>query len=122
VQAYNGKRLPQQVLPFDQNDGAAFWWSNGLNTLTRNVGVESDQYGFRYDMQKSSRFDTQLPILQPDGSEKVVDVRTLPIWRFDDNEAHGNFAGMVVAANGGQQPDSGITTEGMLERIRHGEQ
>jgi hypothetical protein len=118
VQAYRAKRLPDQVLPFDQNEGAAFWWANGLNTLTRNVGVESDQYGFRYDMQHSRYFDSHLPILQPDGSEKVVDVRTIPIWRFEDNEAHGSFAGMVVAANGGRQPDNSIRDERMLERIK----
>jgi hypothetical protein len=29
-----------------------------------------------------------LPIQQPDGSRKLVDVRTLPFVRFDDNEAH----------------------------------
>ena len=90
VQSYAGKRLPKQVLPFDQNDGAAFWWANGLNTLTGNVGVESDQYGFRYDMQNRSNFDSRIPIRQPDGSSEVVDVRTLPIWRFENNEAHGN--------------------------------
>jgi hypothetical protein len=119
VHAYFGKRLPHQVLPFDQNEGAAFWWANGLNTLTGNVGVESDRYGFRYDMQHTRQFDSNLPIRQPDGSEKVVDVRTLPIWRFEDNEAHGNFAGMVVAANGGRQPDTGITSARMLERIKN---
>lgn len=118
VQAYRGRPLPKQVLPFDQNDGAAFWWANGINTLTRNVGVESDRYGFRYDMQKTRRFDSRLPILQPDGKEKTVDVRTLPIWRFEDNEAHGNFAGMVVAANGGRQPDTPIRSEGTLRQIR----
>lgn len=118
VHAYAGKRLPKQVLSFDENDGAAFWWANGINTLTRNVGVESDQYGFRYDIKKSSAFDSRLPILQPDGSFKSLDVRTLPIWRFEDNEAHGNFAGMVVAANGDHQPDTGITDEKMLEAIR----
>ena len=118
VQSYAGKRLPKQVLPFDQNDGAAFWWANGLNTLTGNVGVESDQYGFRYDMQNRSNFDSRIPIRQPDGSSEVVDVRTLPIWRFENNEAHGNFAGMVVAANGDQQPDSGITDQRMLDAIQ----
>lgn len=118
VHAYDGKRLPKQVLPFDTNEGAAFWWANGLNTLTNNVGVESDQYGFRYDMQNRSNFDSNLPVRQPDGSEQVVDVRTLPIWRFENNEAHGNFAGMVVAANGDQQPDTGITNERVLESIQ----
>lgn len=119
VQAYRGKRLPKQVLPFDPNDGAAFWWANGRNTITRNVGCENDQYGFRYDMQHSRYFDAHLPIIQPDGKEKIVDVRTIPIWRFEDNEAHTNFAGMVVAANGGRQPDSAIQSQRFLEHIRN---
>ncbi len=118
VQAFQGKALKGQALPFDRNEGAAFWWANGLNTLTRNVGVESDEYGFRYDMQKTSQFDSRLPIVQPDGSRKEVDVRTLPIWRFEDNEAHGNFAGMVVAANGDHQPDAPIRDLPFLAHIR----
>jgi hypothetical protein len=118
VQAYAGKRLPNQVLPFDQNEGAAFWWANGRNTLVRNIGCENDQYGFRYDMQQTSQFDSRLPIVQADGSKQSVDVRTIPIWRFDDNEAHTNFAGMVVAANGGNQPDAPIEDEQMLKQIK----
>ncbi|HEX7447782.1 MAG TPA: hypothetical protein VF306_09570, partial [Pirellulales bacterium] len=118
VQAFRGKRLPDQVLPFDENEGAAFWWANGRNTLVRNVGCENDQYGFRYDMQRTSGFDPVLPIVQADGSKKPVDVRTIPIWRFDDNEAHTSFAGMVVAANGGNQPDVPIEDQQTLEQIR----
>ena len=75
-------------MSFDPNEGAGFWWANGLNTFTRNVSVENDEYGYRYDMQKRSNFDPTLPIRQPDGSEKMVDVRQIPIWRFEDNEAH----------------------------------
>jgi hypothetical protein len=90
-----------------------------LNTITRNVGCENDQYGFRYDMQHSRYFDANLPIMQPDGKEKTVDVRTIPIWRFEDNESHTNFAGMVVAANGGRQPDSAIQSQKFLETIRN---
>jgi hypothetical protein len=120
VQAYQGPRLPQQVLPFDPNDGAGFWWANGLNTITRNVTTENDEYGYRYDMQKRSNFDSNLPIRQPDGSEKVVDVRTIPVWRFEDNEAHAEgFYGMVVAANGNSQPDNPIHDEKMLNRIKN---
>lgn len=118
VHACRGRRLPDQALPFDPNDGAGFWWANGLNTITRNVTTENDEYGYRYDMQKRSNFDTHLPILQPDGSEKVIDVRTIPIWRFEKNEARAEgFYGMVVAANGNSQPDSGIRSEGSLQRI-----
>ncbi|HEX5444964.1 MAG TPA: hypothetical protein VFW87_14095, partial [Pirellulales bacterium] len=118
VQAFRGKRLPNQVLPFDENEGAAFWWANGRNTLVRNVGCENDQYGFRYDMRRTSGFDPVLPIVQADGSKKPVDVRTIPIGRFDDNEAHTSFAGMVVAANGGNQPDVPIEDQRTLEQIR----
>ncbi len=119
VQAVHGARLPKQVLPFDPNDGAGFWWANGLNTITHNVTCENDKYGYRYDMQHSRYFDAHLPILQPDGEEKIVDVRTLPIWRFEDNEAHAEgFYGMLVAANGGNQPDSPIQSEKQLEHMK----
>jgi hypothetical protein len=84
VQAYHGKRLKGQVLGFDNNDGAGFWWANSLNTFTRNVAVENGQYGFRYEAMEP----LVLPIQQPDGSEKKIDIRTLPFVRFDDNEGH----------------------------------
>jgi hypothetical protein len=119
VQAYRGKRLPQQALPFDPNDGAAFWWSNGRNSLTRNTACENEEYGFRYDVQKSKAFNTVLPILMPDGSRKNIDVRTIPIYRFDDNEAHTEgLYGMVVAANGNSQPDVAIRDEKTLKTIK----
>ncbi len=119
VQAYRGRRLPKQVLPFDPNEGAAFWWANGRNTLVRNVSCENDEYGYRYDMQKNRAFDALLPILTPDGKEELVDVRTIPIWRFEDNEAHTEgFYGMVVAANGNSQPDNPIHDQRMLDRIK----
>ncbi len=118
VQAHSGRRLPKQALPFDDNEGAGFWWANGLNTITRNVTTENDEYGYRYDMQKRSNFAAVLSIRQPDGGEKDVDVRTIPIWRFEDNEAHSEgFYGMVVAANGNDQPDSPIQDEKMLRQI-----
>jgi hypothetical protein len=119
VQAYRGKKLPDQILPFDPNDGAAFWWSNGRNSLTRNTACENEEYGYRYDIQKSTSFNSVLPILMPDGTRKPIDVRTIPIFRFDDNEAHTEgLYGMVVAANGDSQPDDAIRNEQMLKSIR----
>lgn len=88
VQALIAEPLPNQVLPFDRNAGAGFWWANSLNAFSRNVAAECDQYGFRFEAEKSDAFDTVLPILQPDGSTKSTDVRTLPFICFDDNEAH----------------------------------
>jgi formylglycine-generating enzyme required for sulfatase activity len=88
VQARHGKILPDQVLPFDHNDGAGFWWGNCLNTFTRNVAAECDEYGYRFDMTKNDKFDPVLTVTQLDGTEKPVDVRTLPYVRFEDNEAH----------------------------------
>jgi hypothetical protein len=84
VGARPAKPLPKQELAFDHNDGAGFWWANSLNTFTRNVATENGLYGFRYEAMAP----LVLPIQQPDGSRKKVDIRTLPFVRFDDNEGH----------------------------------
>ncbi|HUR53702.1 MAG TPA: hypothetical protein VMZ71_06205, partial [Gemmataceae bacterium] len=88
VGAVKAKRLPKQVLPFDANDGAGFWWSNCLNTFTRNVAAQCDQYGFRYEATQGSALKLTFPIQQPDGTKQSLDIRTLPFVRFDDNEVH----------------------------------
>ncbi len=88
VQACIAKPLPNQVLPFDHNDGAGFWWGNSLNTFTRNVACECDEYGYRFDIQKTADFDPVLDVPLPNGSSRKVDVRTLAFVRFEDNEAH----------------------------------
>jgi hypothetical protein len=85
VQANRGKRLPKQVLPFDDNDGAGFWWANGRNTFTRNVAVENDHYGYFFDIATDK---VDLPLRMPDGSVERRDVRTVPFFRFEENEAH----------------------------------
>ncbi len=88
VQAYIGKPLPKQVVPFDKNDGSGFWWANCHNTFTRNVACECDEYGYFFQAAKTRDFDPVLSVMQPDGSQKRVDIRTLPFVRFEDNEAH----------------------------------
>jgi hypothetical protein len=88
VQAYTTKPLPKQVFPFDKNDGSGFWWANSLNAFTRNVACECDEYGYFFQVAKTDDFDPVLPVLQPDGTKKKVDVRTLPFIRFEDNESH----------------------------------
>jgi G8 domain len=88
VQACRGKRLPKQVLPFDPNDGAGFWWANGRNTFTRNVACENDEYGYRFEIAKPSNFNPVLNLQQPDGAREPRDVRTIPFLRFEDNESH----------------------------------
>jgi len=88
VQAYRGRRLPKQMLPFDQNDGAGFWWANGRNSFTRNVACENDEYGYRFEIVKASNFDPNLNIRGPDGTSTLVDVRTIPFFRFEENESH----------------------------------
>ncbi|HLJ92685.1 MAG TPA: G8 domain-containing protein [Gemmataceae bacterium] len=88
VQAYTAKPLPNQVFPFDKNDGAGFWWANSLNAFTRNVACECDEYGYFFQAAKTADFDPVLPVLQPNGRREKVDIRTLPFVRFEDNEAH----------------------------------
>jgi hypothetical protein len=106
VNAFRGKPLPKQVLPFDPNDGAAFWWSNGRSTFVRNTSCENDEYGFRYDSQKRSNFDSNLSVRTPAGGFEKVDIRTIPIYRFEDNEAHTEgLYGMVIAGTDRAAPD-----------------
>ncbi|MBM3831600.1 MAG: hypothetical protein FJ406_13845 [Verrucomicrobia bacterium] len=100
VQARRGKRLPGQVLPFDANDGAAFWWASSLNTFTRNVSVENAHYGYRYEATPSRSVSLEMEILQADGSRRATDIRTLPFIRFDSNEAHSEAG--VYAFNLGE--------------------
>ena len=88
VDAFEGAPLPKQILPYDRNDGSGFWWANSLNTFTRNVAVECDEYGYFFQATTAHDFDVKLRIRQPDGTKKETDIRTLPFVRFDDNEAH----------------------------------
>jgi hypothetical protein len=90
VGARRAKRLPKQMLPFDQNEGAGFWWANSLNTFTRNVAADNDLYGFRYEATPTSALKLDLRVQQPDGKFSKVDIRKLPFVRFDDNEVHSN--------------------------------
>jgi hypothetical protein len=91
IGARRTKALPNQVLPFDQNEGAGFWWANSLNSFTRNVAADNDLYGFRYEATPTSRLKLTFRVQQPDGSYRPVDIRTLPFVRFDDNEVHSNI-------------------------------
>jgi hypothetical protein len=113
LQACVGKPLPKQVLPFDPNDGAGFWWSNSHNTFTRNVAAECDEYGFRFEVVANKEFDPKLAVRTPDGGRAMIDVRTLPFVRFEDNEAHChrrhafNLGGLGIGSKGvdGVGPD-----------------
>ncbi len=89
VQAFNTTPLPKQVLPYDPNDGAGFWWANGRNTFVRNVACENDHYGYHYQIAETPDFDPRLSLPQPDGTMAKHDVRTVPFLRFEDNESHG---------------------------------
>jgi hypothetical protein len=88
VQSSAGRKLPKQVLPFDQNEGSGFWWANCLNTFTRNVACENERYGFRYEATETSALKLTLPVQQADGTLQPTDIRTLPFVRFENNEAH----------------------------------
>lgn len=88
VMALAGKAHQRQVVPFDNNDGAGFWWANCRNAFINNVAAECDEYGYRFEMKKTADFDPVLPIQQPDGSVKKEDTRLITFVRFDNNEAH----------------------------------
>jgi hypothetical protein len=90
VQAFGSVPLPKQVLSYDPNDGAGFWWANGRNTFTRNVACENDRYGFHFQITKTPDFNPVLRVRSPDGQVAGRDVRTLPFLRFEDNESHSD--------------------------------
>ena len=90
IGAKQGKRLPKQVLPFDGNEGAGFWWTCSLNSFTRNVAAECGNYGFRYEATPTSSLKLMFPIRRADGSYQKTDPRTLPFVRFEDNEVHSS--------------------------------
>jgi hypothetical protein len=107
VQAFSGKALPGQFLPFDRNDGAGFWWANSLNAFTRNVAVECDRYGYRYEATPGDSAPLIRPVLRADGRRAEVDIRTLPFVRFQGNEAHSQLYGMNLGEGvGGVGPDA----------------
>lgn len=122
-QAVEAKPLPKQVLPYDKNDGAGFWFANCLNTFTRNVAAECSQYGFRFDASPKNGayvdgqaygspkepFSLTLPVRQPNGQRTPVDIRTLPFVRFEDNESHNHVKwGLNLGQHSGGQigPDA----------------
>ncbi|MBI3822699.1 MAG: G8 domain-containing protein [Planctomycetes bacterium] len=88
VQAYNTKPLPRQIIPFDKNDGAGFWWANCHNSFINNVAAECDEYGYFFQAAKTPDFDPKLNVMRPDGTKARVDIRTLPFVRFEDNVTH----------------------------------
>src|SRR4029077_20531731 len=67
---------------------SGFWWANSLNSFTRNTAVECDEYGFFFQATETAGFNLNLPVAQPNGTKKVVDIRTIPFVRFESNEAH----------------------------------
>jgi hypothetical protein len=83
-----GNPLPKQVIPFDLNRGAGFWFANCQNQFTRNVAVECAEYGYRFECKQTEHFNPVQPIRQPDGSVRCQDTRVMPFIRFEDNEAH----------------------------------
>ena len=88
VQACVGSPLPQQVLPYDKNEGAGFWWANCGNTFTHNVAAECDEYGYRFEAVETPELSMMMSVPQPDGSRLKKDIRTIPFVRFEGNEAH----------------------------------
>jgi hypothetical protein len=125
IQAAGGKPMAKQVLPFDHNDGAGFWWANSLNTFTRNVAAECDEYGYRFDAVESSDFSLTLSVPQPDGQRKPVDIRTLPFVRFEGNESHTqrrhafNFGGFSPLGRSAQDKGKNEGVAGIGPDVRH---
>lgn len=88
VMVLPGNALPKQVLSYDANMGAGFWWANCKNVFTRNCAVECSEYGYAFESKRADDFDPMQPVLRTDGTRKKQDIRTMPFIRFEDNECH----------------------------------
>ena len=113
VQATESAPLPGQILPYDRNEGAGFWWANSRNAFARNVAVECDAYGFRFEAPTSDDFNANLPVRGPDGRTTVVDIRVQPFLRFDSNESHSQRRyGANLGGGSDSSPSKGVATVG----------
>ena len=109
IGAGRGKPLAGQVFPLDRNDGAGFWWANSHNAFTRNVAVECDRYGYRFDAPEGPGSELVLSVKGADGVRRKVDIRTLPFLRFDGNEAHDQFQyGLNLGGGSGKDEEGGV--------------
>ena len=113
VQVYAGKPLPKQVFPSDGNEGAGFWWADSRNAFTRNVAVECDGYGYRFDAPEAPGNELVVAVKEPDGKRRKVDIRTLPFITFEGNEAHDNTRySMNLGGGEGSGTEGGVGAVG----------
>jgi hypothetical protein len=90
-----------------------------LNTFTRNVAAECDEYGYFFQAPQTRDFDPKLSIQQSDGSRKIVDIRTLPFVRFEDNEAHCMRRHAFNLGGGPPNGDNEMTVGGVGPDVHH---
>lgn len=88
VLSFDTDKLPDQSLAYDDNDGAGFWWANGRNAFLNNVAVETDRYGYQYEIIP----EIYASVERPDGSiQQGMQINRLPFILFKNNEAHGTM-------------------------------
>ena len=78
INAEKGKQLPKQVLEFDSNEGAGFWWANGRNTLTRNIATGNALYGYKFPIAPPHGKPPIFSARPPDGTFPMQDIRPPP--------------------------------------------
>jgi hypothetical protein len=72
---------------------AVFWMENPANTWTSNIAVEGGYYGFHFDVPDR--------VQRVDGLKRQVNLGSLAILRFENNEAHNNGVyGLRTSAGG----------------------
>ena len=112
VQACEAKPLPKHVFPTDANEGAGFWWANSHNAFTRNVAVECDGYGYRFDAPESAA-ELLAEVKAPGGLRRKVDIRTLPFILFEGNESHSHSRyGLNLGGGAGNGSEGGVGAVG----------
>ena len=99
VQAYRGKRLPKQVLGSIRTKARP---SGGQTGGTRSLAMSPAKTTNMATATTARRggYRQSSPVRMPGRTEQKVDIRTLPFFRFEANEAHTEgLYGMIFAGN-----------------------
>ena len=112
VQAMTGSKAPNEALDYLNGEGFGFWWANARNAVINNVSAENDRFGYFYQVESvkwyygvrqnpnpnsTAKVDLWVPMLQEDGTTASTKLKSVRMFRFDNNEAHTEHSwGFVI--------------------------
>ena len=69
--------------------GTNFWFRGQQNYLRNNVAADHNQSGYSINAYRLGEYDTYVPVAPGSATETLVNMNTLPILEFNNNESYG---------------------------------